>query len=266
MAGPSVEFTEEGRVKLAKFLGFGHWVCILPSFICLILALVVQVTIEDKIAFIENYNGAVLPGLLVFTGLFGLIAHILSGKAFYTNRLLDEREKWTPFLIPAISVTAIIFLFEFISGIMCFVHISDLEESFNDGIRKAMAAYKNDATAKEQVDVLQMAYSCCGSRSYRDWFSTSWIHPDYMNAKKRGTTSDDVPFSCCSTSVLRPCIHYDVHENARHYKYDYRTGTTLNSLGCTDRLMAFFEGSVLTTAGAIVLSLSFIQVGYAFWG
>jgi len=181
MGGPTVDFTEEGRAKLAKFLGFGHWLCILPSFICLITALVVQLSIEDKISFIENYNGAVLPGILVFTGFLGFFAHVLCGKAFYTNRLIEKREQWMKFLIPAISVTVLIFLLEFIAGIMCFVHIKELEDSFDDGIVKAMAAYKNDIQTKEQVDVLQMTYQCCGSRGFSDWFKISWVHPDYAS-------------------------------------------------------------------------------------
>lgn len=187
-----VEFTEDGRNKLAKFVGIGHWICILPSFFCLLAALYIQILIEDKILFIENYNGAVLPGFLVFTGFFGLFAHILCGKVAFSNRLPEKREKWMAFLLPALIATAVIFLSEFISGIMCFVHIRELEDSFDDGIKIAMAAYKNDATTKEEMDVLQMTFECCGSTSYTDWFSMTWIHPDYVNpikAKTRYTVS-----------------------------------------------------------------------------
>lgn len=175
------EFTEDRRNMLAKLVGVTHLICILPSFICLLAALCIQILIEEKIAFIENYNGAALPGFLVFTGFFGLLGHILCGKVAFSNRRPDNRGKWMAFLLPAVITTVVIFLLELISGIMCFVHISELEEAFNNGIDVAMAAYKNDAITKVEIDVLQTTYECCGSKSYTDWFSVSWIHPDYVN-------------------------------------------------------------------------------------
>lgn len=184
MTGPNVEFTEESRAKLAICVGIAHWICILPSFICLFSAVYIQVQIEDKISFIENYNGTVLPGILLFTGFFGLIAHILCGKASFSNRIPDKREKWMRFLLPTVIATAIIFLIEFISGIMCFAHISQLESALNNGMKTAMAAYKNDIATKIQMDVLQMTMECCGSRSYTDWFYLPWVHPDYMDPVK----------------------------------------------------------------------------------
>ncbi|XP_045187793.2 uncharacterized protein LOC123545532 [Mercenaria mercenaria] len=268
MAGMVIEFSEEKRSKLAKFVGISHWICILPSFICLLLALYIQLVIEDKISFIEDYNGAILPGFLVFSGFFGLFTHILCGKVAYSNRIPEKRAKWTRCLLPAVIATAIIFLAEFISGIMCFAHIQNLEESFDSGIRLAMVAYKDDMTTKEEMDKLQMAYECCGSKSYQEWFSVAWIHPDYMNSVKthasmkilRRVINDDVPFSCCSPHVLRPCIRHHVHDNDLHFNYDYRKSTTLHTTGCTEKLMAFYEHSVLLMAGSLVLSLSFIQL------
>ncbi|XP_052269349.1 peripherin-2-like isoform X2 [Dreissena polymorpha] len=264
MAGPVVNFTEVGRARLAKFLGIAHWICILPSLLCLLTALFVQTTIEDKIFFLENYNGAVLPGFLVFTGFYGLLAHILCGKAIFSNRIVTKRKKWMAFLLPALIATFVIFLAEFIGGIMCVVHMKDMRKSFDAGIWKSMRAYKNDATAKESLDVLQMSYKCCGSRSYSDYFSVEWIHPDFISTsqafgQRAGDSGKDVPFSCCNPRVLRPCIYRNVHDNVQHFNYDYRTQTTLHVVGCTDRLVKYYEKSILKIGGAVVLSLSFVQ-------
>lgn len=72
--------------------------------------------------------------------------------------------------------------------------------------------------------------------------------------------NDDVPFSCCSPHVLRPCIQHHVHDNDLHYNYDYRMSTTLYSTGCTTKLMAVYGDSVLAVVGMVILGLSFIQV------
>ena len=182
---PTVIFSEEGRVKVARALGLTHWICIFPAVICLITALYIQLVVSDKILFIENYNGAILPTFLVFTGFFSLFGHILCGKAFWENHKIEKREKWVKFLFPAIIVTILIFVFEMIAGIMCFVHVGELEESLDAGISTAMNVYKNDMTTKEEMDILQMEYECCGSRSYQDWFKVPWIHPDYLTRSQR---------------------------------------------------------------------------------
>ena len=181
----SYNISEDGRRKLAKCLGFVHWACILPSVLCLILALFIQIAIEDKISFIEDYNGAVLPGILVFTGFYGFVVHVISGKVIYTCRIVEKRDKWGSYLRPVVIATLIVFLVEFTAGIMCFIHIGALEDGFDSGIKKAIAAYKDDATTKEQVDTLQMEYRCCGSNSFHDWLSVSWVHPDYLEDESR---------------------------------------------------------------------------------
>ena len=185
MAFPNVTFTEEGRVKTAKVLGVIHWICIVPAVFCLITALYIQLVISDQIYFIENYNGHVLPGFLVFTGAFSLFGHILCGKAFWANHKVKKREKWAKFLLPAVIVTIFIFLFELIAGIVCMVHVGDLEDSLASGILTAMKGYSNDLTTKEEIDMLQIEYECCGSRSYQDWFKVAWVHPDYLSKQSK---------------------------------------------------------------------------------
>lgn len=185
MAFPNVTFTEDGRVKTAKVLGIIQWICIAPAILCLLTALYIQLVIADKISFIENYNGHALPGILVFTGAFSFLCHILCGKAFWANYKPEKREKWAKFLLPAVIVTLLIFVLELIAGILCVVHVGELEDSLESGILNAMKSYKNDLTTKEEMDMLQIEYACCGSRSYEDWFRISWVHPDYMSKQAK---------------------------------------------------------------------------------
>ena len=185
MPGPFIDFTEEGRYRFAKYLGITHWICIIPSFVCLISALYIQLIIEDKISFIENYNGAVLPAFLVFAGSVGFFTHILCGKIIFSNRLVEKREKWAKCLLLVVILTFILFLLEMIGSIMCYVHVSDLGESFDKGIRSAMRIYQTDMVKKEELDVLQMSYGCCGSKSYSEWFSVPWNKPERIEDSNR---------------------------------------------------------------------------------
>ena len=193
MTFPNVPFTEEGRAKTGKVLGIIHWISIVPAVFCLVTALYIQFVISDQIYFIENYNGHVLPGFLVFTGLFSLTGHILCGKVFWANHKILKREKWAKFLLPAVVVTVFIFLVQFIAGIVCIVHVGELQDSLASGILTAMKSYKNDLTTKEEMDTLQIEYECCGSKAYQDWFHVAWVHPDYLsNAAKHQKRYDAV--------------------------------------------------------------------------
>lgn len=73
--------------------------------------------------------------------------------------------------------------------------------------------------------------------------------------------TDDVPFSCCRPTSPRPCIHHQVQDNDIHYNYDYRTGLTLHTIGCKEKLMEYF-GSQFTKLGAAAFGLLGVQVMY----
>ncbi|KAK3596023.1 hypothetical protein CHS0354_032546 [Potamilus streckersoni] len=239
----------------------------------LALGVLIETTIRDKIRFIENYNGAILPALLLSIGATSVVAHLVCGKICWTNHNPVRRRLWSRYLLPTMIVSTVIFLLELVSGIMCYSHVTELDKSFKRGILTNMKDYKDDVNVKEEVDVLQIEFSCCGSIAYTDWFRTAWIHEDYLNDLKLqslrksgfddGFISDDVPFSCCSPTSMRPCIHHHVHDNDLHYNYDYRTSMTINKKGCAITLMEYYSEWILMKAGAIAIGLSFFQV--RFW-
>ena len=50
---------------------------------------------------------------------------------------------------------------------------------FQGGILKAMRQYALTPILKQEIDELQMDFSCCGNDAYSDWFENPWILADY---------------------------------------------------------------------------------------
>lgn len=98
----------------------------------------------------------------------------------------------------------------------------------------SMRRYRDNIEVKQNVDLLQSGYECCGDNKYTDWFRVSWVADEFVDTSDpdirdrvrsgAGYQSDDVPFSCCDRAARRPCITQFIHDNKKHFNYDYQVG------------------------------------------
>ncbi|KAK3092933.1 hypothetical protein FSP39_009058 [Pinctada imbricata] len=270
MAWPKIEVSETARCKLAKASGALNMIAIPFCLILLGTGSFIVDAMKDKMNLIEGLNMEVLPGFMITVGLLGVISCAFGAKVCWTNHLPKKRKYWSKYLLPSVCMTLFVFLCIFVSAIVCYAQISSLEDSFGRGISVAMTKYKSHAFTKTQLDELQIEYSCCGSQTYTDWFNIQWIHDEYLsnpikavakkNSAKGEYTNDDVPFSCCAYTSMRPCIHHDVHDNKKHFSYDYRTGVTLHTRGCKDALTDLYGRKILAEVGATVFVISVVEL------
>lgn len=72
------------------------------------------------------------------------------------------------------------------TAILAFKETGTMHKNFVSGFREAMVAYNTTETAKERVDVLQIAYQCCGLKNYRDWFHVAWYNTKYVDVFEVG--------------------------------------------------------------------------------
>jgi len=68
---------------------------------------------------------------------------------------------------------------------------------------------------------------------------------------------ENVPFSCCDSSVLRPCVTVDVLNFESRKKYEK---VTLYERGCSVVMGEVFEKRILQPVGTFVLVLFSLQV------
>jgi len=100
------------------------------------------------------------------------------------------------------------------------------------GLALSMRRYRDNIEVKQNLDKLQSDYECCGDSKYTDWFRVSWVGDEFVDTSDpdirdrvrsgSGYQSDDVPFSCCDRAAKRPCITQFIHDNKKHFNYDYR--------------------------------------------
>ncbi|KAL5008495.1 hypothetical protein ScPMuIL_014076 [Solemya velum] len=263
MGWPKVTLDETNRSKIANISSILNWVCIIPSLIVLSVGVYIQTSLQSKFNVIEDYSGKALPVFLILFGFISAVSNILVGKVCTANQSPERRVDWGKYLLPSVISGLIIFICVFISGILCFVYVSHLRESFYQGFVKAMYQYKDDVAVKEEIDLMQIEFECCGSEAFTDWFKIPWINEDYVPESKTSDLpylNDDVPFSCCSPESPRPCIHHQVMDNDLHYNYDFRSGLTIYPIGCRDKLTEYYGQGMLTNVGAIVISISIFQI------
>ena len=150
--------------------------------LCLIfVGIHVQIHINNELLLLESYNSGLLPN---FIGSIGSIMFLLNGasaKLAYDSGFASTREKFRMTLLPVIAT---LFLFSWVilaAGITCLASGHNIEDALHDGLRDAMKRYGSNKAIKVTIDNMQMKSRCCGSRSYKDWFSTAWTHTKYIN-------------------------------------------------------------------------------------
>jgi len=102
----------------------------------------------------------------------------------------------------------------------------------------SMKRYRDNDNIKRLLDDLQFYFRCCGNNKYTDWFQIAWIADQFVDTSDpdvreqihpgSGYQSDAVPFSCCNPESLRPCISQSVHDNSKHYNYDYQASILIH--------------------------------------
>lgn len=184
MGWPKVTLDETNRSKIANISSILNWVCIIPSLIVLSVGAYIQTSLQSKFNVIEDYSGKALPVFLILFGFISAVSNILVGKVCTANQSPERRVDWGKYLLPSVISGLIIFICVFISGILCFVYVSHLRESFYQGFVKAMYQYKDDVAVKEEIDLMQIEFECCGSEAFTDWFKIPWINEDYVPESK----------------------------------------------------------------------------------
>ncbi|XP_012150058.2 uncharacterized protein LOC105663737 isoform X1 [Megachile rotundata] len=161
-----------------------------------------------------------------------------------------------------------------------FFLLSGFHQKSRDGLIEAIEKYGSDVAVKARVDAVQNELECCGDNSYEDWFRVPWLKlsmegpEDAENGprlEEQSMSEDreeespapvDVPFSCCSNNIPKPCVHHDILNPSAVYDYDPKH-LTISTVGCRSKIVS--RGEVVRTflAGYLAL-LSVYQMVLSF--
>ncbi|XP_076759277.1 uncharacterized protein LOC143428332, partial [Xylocopa sonorina] len=148
---------------------------------------------------------------------------------------------------------------------------SGFQQKSRDGLTEAIERYTSDVATKARVDAVQTELECCGDNSYEDWFRVPWLKvsiegPEDVEMGPRleeqsvpeepeeddTTPPVDVPFSCCSNDIPKPCVHHDILTSNTVYNYDPKH-LTISVEGCRSRIIS--RGELIRTYLAGYLAL-----------
>lgn len=173
--------TENARAGLCLVISIVNWVCIVVSLLLLSLGTYIKLSLQQFTNLVTDYDGDSLPYLLISLGLLSALSNGFGGWLAFASADPDRRLFLRFFHFGYVIETLCVCVAIFAGAIMCFAHIQHLHDSFHGGLTAAMIKYREDHTFKQEMDLLQMEYSCCGNDGYTDWFQVSWIHEDYLN-------------------------------------------------------------------------------------
>ena len=178
-----INFTEEIRSRLCLAVGVTNWVCIIGSLMLLGIGAYIKIIIGEFTALVEDYDGDSLPYLLITVGLLSIVLNAGGGFVFFASADPKRRQLFRRVLLAYCITSIVMCILLMTGGIMCYTHITHLEDSFKGGLVKAMQKYKDVPRMKVEMDKLQMTYSCCGNAGYTGWFVLPWISEDYLNVQ-----------------------------------------------------------------------------------
>ncbi|KAI4471098.1 tetraspanin family [Holotrichia oblita] len=196
----------------------------------------------------------------------GLVAvpMIIQLKTAQISPLIELRYGYTKwYQVIAIIVCASLHV---VADIIALISVL-VPRQWNDEFLNKMREYKVKKSSKSVVDNIQWALQCCGSVSYKDWYTVKWtkisarstlvdIIRDTAGYFETTKEVNSVPFSCCARKILETCMHYDVSQ--------YGTNT-ISVSGCslkmqhTAQLILWSEFGVYAICVLIEVSIFIVQ-------
>lgn len=175
---PKLLLTWKHILILIGLLMFYHIILVTYALGMLIGAHKTQTEIGAFIDLISvSADGTILTVLLLISGIlclcyscvavFLLLKSIKNETSHQTTRILQYHVYSTGALIGIL----------FLIAIFVVIHSYGMHQGLNDGILAAMKVYATDVEKKIMVDKMQIRFQCCGSNSYKDWFSIEWYDP-----------------------------------------------------------------------------------------
>ncbi|KAL3874925.1 hypothetical protein ACJMK2_037877 [Sinanodonta woodiana] len=177
----SCKISEDVREKLGIAASvLGVLLCICGLFL-IFTGVYIKFEIDDQVMLLEGYRTGMLPHFLVSIGTLAACLNGIGSKIAYDCGHSETRGRFQQILLFFIIV---MFLFCWVilaGGIVSITHGGNIETAFERGLKSAMERYSHELPVKQTIDKLQMSMHCCGSSSYKDWFTVDWINRDSLN-------------------------------------------------------------------------------------
>lgn len=155
------------------------------SLVLFTIASNIKRNLGDYISMVTS-DGFLLSFLTAFPGLFVIAVNVPSIyfliQAMYKNSTRDMKLNKALFILCILCyVSAILALG---SSIVALSHSHSKNERLHDSIRDAMDNYALDSTIKRKLDLLQVTFQCCGSKTYTEWYEIKWFDSNFIDNRQ----------------------------------------------------------------------------------
>lgn len=182
----SLCINEHRRKNLITFLIVSQSVEFGTGCLLCIIAVLVKMLLGYKMSFLERYyNPWIVPVILIMTGIAVMLTSILGIKfcfhCFQNNTGFTETQSINKNYFYFFIMNSISLLSKTVTVLVFIYQLQIIHSALKKGIADAIRSYRTDSVIKEELDVMQMKYACCGLESYKDWFHIKWIEDKYFN-------------------------------------------------------------------------------------
>lgn len=135
--------------------------------------------------FTRHYSMITVPIVLIISGSAMVVESIIAIKFYFKCLDIKTESKKIKTIknnhCCFFSMACLALILNVMTILIFVYELQIIHYTFKKGISEAMKSYNLDATLKEEFDLLQMRYSCCGQDSYKDWFHVKWMDDKYLS-------------------------------------------------------------------------------------
>jgi len=223
----------------ATLLAF-NFIFILGGAVAMAVGLYTVLKKMDYVAVLESGEYLAVVFLLIIAGALVLITGILG--------CIGTLQKNQKLLVIYFVLLVVIFLAEFVAGILAFVYRSNIDAKLRDDLKSTLNRNYNKTGYEKltlAVDKMQQDFQCCGVDEYSDWSDSAFIKVNNVKNLKTPTSCCKTPSEECSTSD-HPSNIYRVLGTAK--------------MGCLLKLKTYFADHlfILSLTGILVALLEIL--------
>ena len=178
----AVKINEKWRLNLAFALVAMNVFQAIFGLLIFLLSLHLTLSFNEYSMLLDDYKSSTVIYFFAVLGTLTTTLHGLGIKLSFSCLDVERRDGVQSSLLPYIFVKIVASLFTLSTATGSLLQSQPIEDALNGGLKLAMSRYKSELPVKVIIDKLQMAESCCGSKSYKDWYNVGWISTEFVDS------------------------------------------------------------------------------------
>lgn len=123
---------------------------------------------------ISKNEGNFLPTVFVVPALLCLLLNVGIIYLIYAAFKPEQRGIINLVMYSVVLASIVVVGIILLICIIILAHVYASNEQLHNGIIDAMRNYSTQSDIKQNIDMMQIDYQCCGSKKYDEWYDIQW--------------------------------------------------------------------------------------------